>query len=407
MSGNAIDAYATTQPQPRHLTAADRRRWPLLLIGASAGTATWSGWVGLGELTGFGVVHPLPGIWDTLTVNTAITLPVGVEAYAVYALAVATDPARSRRSRGAGRGRPPPAPCCSAWAARSPTTCSTPATSPPPPGGSSPSSPPCPSSSSAPRPCSGTSPPHPPPGPRRPRRTRPTRSTPEPSTPRVSRPEVDARPSTARVVTAPGIRRRRRPHGGCTCRGHASYGSASRGRPSASAPVLASPLCRRQGRTGRGRCRPRGRRARRPGPPGRPCTLTGPTDTRRSSTPAADPEGPPPIRALMRAYGIGQARATRIPASQRRTMTPRRPPADRHRDRSLSDRRHQTTERRARPRQTRTRPEDETQNHHRRSHKTQCTNQDQLKIRGKHQEQKETFTRPMHPDRVGQIQDQQ
>ena len=69
-----------------------RRRWPLLLIGASAGTATWSGWVGLGELTGFGVVHPLPGIWDDLTLNTAITLPVGVEAYAVYALAVATDP---------------------------------------------------------------------------------------------------------------------------------------------------------------------------------------------------------------------------------------------------------------------------------------------------------------------------
>ncbi|WP_088319406.1 hypothetical protein [Kineosporia sp. R_H_3] len=68
-----------------------RRRWPLLLIGASAGTATWSGWVGLGELTGFGVVHPLPGIWDDLTLNTAITLPIGVEAYAVYALAVATD----------------------------------------------------------------------------------------------------------------------------------------------------------------------------------------------------------------------------------------------------------------------------------------------------------------------------
>jgi hypothetical protein len=61
------------------------------VIGASAGTATWSGWVGLGTLTGFGVVHPLPGIWDGLTLNTAITLPVGVEAYAVYALSVATD----------------------------------------------------------------------------------------------------------------------------------------------------------------------------------------------------------------------------------------------------------------------------------------------------------------------------
>ncbi|MBK6871335.1 MAG: hypothetical protein IPK24_18980 [Kineosporiaceae bacterium] len=68
-----------------------RSRWPLIIIGASAGTATWSGWVGLGSLTGFGLVHPLPGIWDGLVINTAITLPVGVEAYAVYALAVATS----------------------------------------------------------------------------------------------------------------------------------------------------------------------------------------------------------------------------------------------------------------------------------------------------------------------------
>jgi hypothetical protein len=78
-----------------------RRRWPLLAIGASAGTATWSGWVGLGELTGFGVVHPLPGIWDDLTINTAVTLPIGVEAYAMYALSIATSPrplaARVRR----------------------------------------------------------------------------------------------------------------------------------------------------------------------------------------------------------------------------------------------------------------------------------------------------------------------
>jgi len=50
----------------------------------------WSGWVGLGQLVGFGIVHPLPGIWDTAQINTAITLPVGVEAYAMYALSVAT-----------------------------------------------------------------------------------------------------------------------------------------------------------------------------------------------------------------------------------------------------------------------------------------------------------------------------
>ena len=62
------------------------RSWPLLLLAAPALVAIWSGWVGLGELTGFGVVHPLPGIWDRLAINTAITLPVGVETYAAYAL---------------------------------------------------------------------------------------------------------------------------------------------------------------------------------------------------------------------------------------------------------------------------------------------------------------------------------
>jgi hypothetical protein len=62
------------------------RSWPLFLLAAPAGVAIWSGWVGLGELAGFGVVHPLPGIWDDFELNTAITLPIGVEAYAAYAL---------------------------------------------------------------------------------------------------------------------------------------------------------------------------------------------------------------------------------------------------------------------------------------------------------------------------------
>lgn len=61
------------------------RRWPLLLLALPAFVATWSGWVGLGELTGFGPVKPLPGISD-FTINTAVTLPIGVEAYAAYAL---------------------------------------------------------------------------------------------------------------------------------------------------------------------------------------------------------------------------------------------------------------------------------------------------------------------------------
>ena len=61
------------------------KRWPLFLIAAPAAVAVWSGWVGLGQLCGFGPVDLLPGIAH-LTVNTAITLPVGVEAYGAYAL---------------------------------------------------------------------------------------------------------------------------------------------------------------------------------------------------------------------------------------------------------------------------------------------------------------------------------
>jgi hypothetical protein len=46
----------------------------------------WSGWVGIAQKTGFGLLSPLPGIWPSLHLDTAITLPVGVEAYAAYAL---------------------------------------------------------------------------------------------------------------------------------------------------------------------------------------------------------------------------------------------------------------------------------------------------------------------------------
>jgi hypothetical protein len=62
------------------------RRWPLVLIAAPAAVAVWSGWVGLGTLCGFGIVHPLPGIASGVQLNTAITLPVGVESYGAYAL---------------------------------------------------------------------------------------------------------------------------------------------------------------------------------------------------------------------------------------------------------------------------------------------------------------------------------
>ncbi len=62
------------------------KRWPLVLIASPAAVAIWSGWVGLGQLCGFGPIHPLPGIADGFTINTAITLPIGVEAYGAYAL---------------------------------------------------------------------------------------------------------------------------------------------------------------------------------------------------------------------------------------------------------------------------------------------------------------------------------
>jgi hypothetical protein len=70
------------------------RTWPLVLIAAPAAVAVWSGWVGLAAMSGFGPVKVLPGITG-LTVNTAITLPIGVEAYAVLALGawLSPDPA--------------------------------------------------------------------------------------------------------------------------------------------------------------------------------------------------------------------------------------------------------------------------------------------------------------------------
>jgi hypothetical protein len=74
-------------------------RWPLVLIGAPAAVAVWSGWVSLAGLCGFGVVHPLPGIAGGFTINSAITLPVGVEAYAAFALGAWLRPGTPDRAR--------------------------------------------------------------------------------------------------------------------------------------------------------------------------------------------------------------------------------------------------------------------------------------------------------------------
>jgi hypothetical protein len=77
------------------------RSWPLLLLAFPAAAEVWSGWVGIAQKTGFGLVHPLPGIWPALHLDTTITLPIGVEAYAAYALRawLATDPWISPRTR--------------------------------------------------------------------------------------------------------------------------------------------------------------------------------------------------------------------------------------------------------------------------------------------------------------------
>src|SRR5689334_11141460 len=54
------------------------RSWPLLVLAVPAAAEVWSGWVGIAQKTGFGVVPLLPGIWSSLHLDTAVTLPVGV-----------------------------------------------------------------------------------------------------------------------------------------------------------------------------------------------------------------------------------------------------------------------------------------------------------------------------------------
>jgi hypothetical protein len=77
------------------------RSWPLVFLAFPAAAEVWSGWVGIAQKTGFGLVSPLPGIWSSLHLDTTITLPIGVEAYAAYALRawLATDRWISTRTR--------------------------------------------------------------------------------------------------------------------------------------------------------------------------------------------------------------------------------------------------------------------------------------------------------------------
>jgi hypothetical protein len=84
---------ASTDPGMRPEKVRRIKLWPVLLLALPAFVAVWSGWVGLGRLTGFGPIQLLPGIWDHLTINSAITLPIGVETYAAFALRVWLSPA--------------------------------------------------------------------------------------------------------------------------------------------------------------------------------------------------------------------------------------------------------------------------------------------------------------------------
>lgn len=103
------DAQVTTVGHPGTPTPAEPAgrvaAWPVILLALPAFVAIWGGWVGLGALTGFGPVDLLPGFTrengqPLVTLNTAITLPIGMETYGTYALYVWLSgrvPDRARR----------------------------------------------------------------------------------------------------------------------------------------------------------------------------------------------------------------------------------------------------------------------------------------------------------------------
>lgn len=96
LSSETVPVAVDAAPEP----VKRPRSWPVLLLALPAMVAIWSGWVALGKLAGFGEVAPLPGIVDDFTINTAITLPIGVETYSAYALHVWLSghmPARARK----------------------------------------------------------------------------------------------------------------------------------------------------------------------------------------------------------------------------------------------------------------------------------------------------------------------
>jgi hypothetical protein len=99
--GTEITAEVTQTPpaRPTRVRSVQPGRLTLVLLALPAFVAIWSGWVGLGTLTGFGPVHLLPGIADGFVFNSAITLPIGVEAYAAFALRVWLTESSTVRAR--------------------------------------------------------------------------------------------------------------------------------------------------------------------------------------------------------------------------------------------------------------------------------------------------------------------
>src|SRR5205823_1286756 len=87
------------EPDPPRERKRLPRGWPIFLIASPATVAIWSGWVALGAKCGFGYVHPLPGIAGHFAIDTAITLPVGVEAYGAYALGAWLNPGTPAAAR--------------------------------------------------------------------------------------------------------------------------------------------------------------------------------------------------------------------------------------------------------------------------------------------------------------------
>lgn len=90
---------ASTPPAATDSEPPIRRGW-LVLLALPAFVAVWGGWVGLGGFAGFGPVDLLPGMPIHWTVNLAITLPAGMEVYAVIGLRVwLSARTRSQRTR--------------------------------------------------------------------------------------------------------------------------------------------------------------------------------------------------------------------------------------------------------------------------------------------------------------------